>query len=107
MNAPIQRRRAAKPRLTNAVALRRANVLLEVSRRCAQTSTLDGILEVLIELTSRELDCDRGTLFLNDPTSCELYSRMAQGRLSREIRILNSTGTAGAVAYGAPSLGRF
>ena len=97
MNAPIQRRSAAKPRLTNAVALRRANVLLEVSRRCAQTSSLDGILEVLVELTSRELDCDRGTLFLNDPTSGELFSRVAQGGLSREIRILNSTGIAGAV----------
>ena len=97
MNVPIQRRSAAKPRLTNAVALRRANVLLEVSRRCAQTSSLDGILEVLVELTSRELDCDRGTLFLNDPTSGELFSRVAQGGLSREIRILNSTGIAGAV----------
>jgi adenylate cyclase len=79
------------------VALRRANVLLEVSRRCAQMTTLEGILEVLVELTSRELDCERGTLFLNDPTTGELYSRVAQGELSREIRILNSSGVAGAV----------
>ncbi len=97
MSVLVQRRSTAKPRLTNAVALRRANVLLEVSRRCAQTSSLDGILEVLVELTSRELNCDRGTLFLNDPTSGELFSRVAQGGLSREIRILNSTGIAGAV----------
>jgi adenylate cyclase len=79
------------------VALRRANVLLEVSRRCAATGTLDGVLEILVEMTSRELDCDRGTLFLNDPTTGELYSRVAQGGLSREIRILNSSGIAGAV----------
>jgi adenylate cyclase len=76
-------------------ALRRANVLLEVSRRCAAMQTLDGLLEVLVEMTSRELDCDRGTLFLNDPESSELYSRVAQGNLSREIRILNNTGFAG------------
>ena len=76
-------------------ALRRANVLLEVSRRCAVMQTLDGLLEVLVEMTSRELDCDRGTLFLNDPESSELYSRVAQGNLSREIRILNNTGFAG------------
>jgi len=76
-------------------ALRRANVLLEVSRRCAASQTLDGLLGVLVEMTSRELDCDRGTLFLNDPESSELYSRVAQGNLSREIRILNNTGLAG------------
>jgi adenylate cyclase len=60
-------------------------------------TTLEGILEVLVELTSRELDCERGTLFLNDPASGELFSRVAQGGLSREIRILNSSGVAGAV----------
>jgi adenylate cyclase len=76
-------------------ALRRANVLLEVSRRCAASQTLDGLLGVLVEMTSRELDCDRGTLFLNDAESSELYSRVAQGNLSREIRILNNTGLAG------------
>jgi adenylate cyclase len=64
-------------------ALRRANVLLEVSRRCAAMRTLDGLLEVLVDMTSRELDCDRGTLYLNDPESSEMYSRVAQGNLSR------------------------
>ena len=79
------------------VALRRANVLLEVSRRCAAMRTLDGLLETLVEMTSRELVCDRGTLFLNDPASSELYSRVAQGGLSHEIRILNNSGLAGHV----------
>lgn len=76
-------------------ALRRARILLEVSRRCALRQTLDGLLHELVELTSRELDCDRGTLFLNDPETSELYSRVAQGNLTREIRILNSSGFAG------------
>jgi adenylate cyclase len=91
----------AKPRRTRALSkgqeLRRANVLLEVSRRCAVMRTLDGVLEVLVEMTSRELDCDRGTLFLNDADSSELYSRVAQGNLSHEIRIPNTSGLAGHV----------
>ncbi|MEL0224561.1 MAG: GAF domain-containing protein, partial [Gammaproteobacteria bacterium] len=40
---------------------------------------------------------DRGSLFLNDPLTGELYSRVAQGELIREIRILNSTGIAGSI----------
>lgn len=77
------------------VALRHARILLEVSRRCALRPTLDGLLQELVELTSRELDCDRGTLFLNDPTTSELYSRVALGNLTHEIRILNDSGFAG------------
>lgn len=77
------------------VALRHARTLLEVSRRCALRPTLDGLLQELVELTSRELDCDRGTLFLNDPTTSELYSRVALGNLTHEIRILNDSGFAG------------
>jgi adenylate cyclase len=76
-------------------AHKRALILLEVSRRCALKQTLDGLLHELVEMTSRELDCDRGTLFLNDPGTSELYSRVAQGNLTHEIRILNSSGFAG------------
>jgi adenylate cyclase len=94
VNEPKRTRKRAP---SKAEALRRANVLLEVSRRCAVMETLDGLLAVLVEMTSRELDCDRGTLFLNDPESSELYSRVAQGNLSHEIRILNNTGVAGHV----------
>ena len=84
-------------RTRNDVALRRAEVLLEVSRRCAAISDLDSLLAELIRLTSRELDCDRGTVFLNDEATGELYLRIAEGGLNREIRILNSSGLAGHV----------
>ena len=40
---------------------------------------------------------DRGSLFLNDEETNELYSRVAQGELTREIRILNTVGIAGAI----------
>jgi adenylate cyclase len=88
---PTDRRRASD------AALRRAEILLEVSQRCAAIGDLDGVLKELVHLTSRALDCDRGTLFLNDEATGELYSRVAQGELTREIRILNSSGIAGHV----------
>ncbi|WP_068071227.1 GAF domain-containing protein [Novosphingobium lentum] len=84
-------------RMRKDAALRRAHVLLEVSQRCAAIGNLDGVLNQLVELTTRELACERGTLFLNDDARGELYSRVAQGGLNREIRILNSTGIAGHV----------
>ena len=93
--APINAGRAR--RIRKDLALRRVQLLLEVSRRCALATRLDDILVVLLEMTSRELDCDRGTLFLNDPETGELYSRVAQGDLVREIRILNNSGIAGSV----------
>ena len=58
---------------------------------------LSEILWTLIEFVSNELDADRGTLFLNDNDTNELYSRVAQGDLTREIRILNNVGIAGAI----------
>ena len=95
MTSPVPVRLSRK--LRNDAALRRAEVLLEVSQRCAASSDLDGVLKELVTLTSRELDCERGTLFLNDEETGELYSRVAQGDLTREIRLLNSTGIAGHV----------
>lgn len=77
--------------------LRHAEILLNVSERCASIETLDEILETLVEMTSWELGCERGTLFLNDPATGELYSRVAQGTFRREIRILNTSGIAGHV----------
>ncbi len=77
--------------------LRQMEVLLNVSRRVAAVDSLDEILRTLVEITTDELDADRGTLFLNDPLTDELYSRVAQGNFQREIRILNDSGVAGAV----------
>ena len=77
--------------------LRQAEMLLAVSRQVAALDTLDEVLETLVEIASRELGAERTTLFLNDPASNELYSRVAQGTFRREIRILNDSGIAGAV----------
>ena len=77
--------------------LRRTELLLEISRKIAGLKTLEKILWTLIEFVTDELNADRGTLFLNDQDTNELYSRIAQGELTREIRILNNVGIAGAI----------
>ena len=77
--------------------LKQAEMLLNVSRRVAGIESLDEVLETLVEVIVFELHAERGTLFLNDPATGELYSRVAQGNFQREIRILNNTGVAGHV----------
>ncbi len=77
--------------------LEQAEMLLGVSRRVAAFESLDEVLKALIVIATEELNAERGSLFLNDPQSDELYSRVAHGDLSREIRVLNTSGIAGAV----------
>jgi adenylate cyclase len=77
--------------------LRRAEMLVRLSQRAAAIEDLDDLLATLVELTANETNAERGTLFLNDPASNELYSRIAQGTFNREIRLLNNSGIAGVV----------
>lgn len=77
--------------------LRHAELLLEVTRRMARYDTLDEVLRALVEMTTNALNAERGSLFLNDPDTNELYSRVAQGNFQREIRLMNNSGIAGYV----------
>ena len=72
-------------------------MLLHVSRMVATMETVDEVLRALVEIVSRETNSERSTLFLNDPKTGELYSRVALGDHMREIRILNTSGVAGHV----------
>ncbi len=88
---------ADAPSLTTAKRLQQAELLLDLSRKVSSFETLDEMLAALVEVTTWELGAERGTLFLNDPQTGELYSRVAQGNFNREIRLLNNTGIAGHV----------
>ena len=77
--------------------LQLAETLLHVSRTVSTMETLDEVLAALVEMTVRATDSDRGTLFLNDPATGELYSRVLQGERMLEIRFLNDAGIAGRV----------
>lgn len=76
---------------------KKVRLLLHISEKMASFETLDNMLEAFVEITTRELNAERSTIFLNDRETNELYSRVAQGNFQREIRILNNSGVAGHV----------
>ncbi|MDC2966133.1 GAF domain-containing protein [Alphaproteobacteria bacterium] len=75
----------------------RSKLLLDISRKIASIKNLSEILWTIVDFVTKNVDADRGTLFLNDEETNELYSRVAQGDLTREIRILNTVGIAGGI----------
>ena len=75
----------------------RSKLLLEISRKIASLKNLSEILWSIVDFVTQKVGADRGTLFLNDNETNELYSRVAQGELTREIRILNTVGIAGGI----------
>ena len=81
-----------------------ADFLLKLSNQMSAFGNLDDVLNAFVEIATRELNAERGTIFLNDSTTNELYSRVAQGHLRHEIRILNSSGIAGSVFTAQESL---
>jgi adenylate cyclase len=77
--------------------LRRLELLLKVAKDVAAQDTLEDMLRNIVQVSVEQTGADRGTLFLNDDRSGELYSRFIQGANTREIRILNTSGVAGHV----------
>ncbi|MBF0457545.1 MAG: GAF domain-containing protein [Nitrospirae bacterium] len=78
-------------------SLKQAEMLLGISHKLAAIDSLDGILEVFVSMAIAELSAERGSLFLNDRCTGELYSIVAQGGFKRQIRFLNTSGIAGDV----------
>src|ERR1700749_4654444 len=77
--------------------MRHLELLLRVAKEVAAHDTLEEMLRNIVAVSAEETGAERGTLFLNDERSNELYSRVAQGTTLREIRILNDVGVAGHV----------
>jgi len=98
------RKRAARPAADSGRRLRRVELMLDITRKMAAMDSLDEVLYTLIALTSREIGAERGSLFLNDEATNELYSRVAQGNINREIRLLNTSGIAGHVFQSGENL---
>ena len=48
--------------------------MLDITRKMAAMDSLDEVLYTLIALTSKEIGAERGSLFLNDEATGELYS---------------------------------
>jgi len=95
----------------------KAELMLTVANRLAATRSLDEVLQTLVAITAGATGAERGSLFLHDPDTHELYSRIAIGGQVREIRVVDSSGIAGLVfttgtgvivddAYDHPSFNR-
>lgn len=76
---------------------RLAELLLDVSNKLGMSADLTGALGTLAEVTAGVIGAERGSIFLNDFTAGELFSRITEGKFTREIRMLNTVGIAGHV----------
>ena len=81
--------------LTQTERVRQLQMMLDVSRQVASLDTLDAVLDTLVSVAVDQTGAERGSLFLHDPATGELFSRVAQGLKRREIRILDDVGIAG------------
>ena len=81
--------------LTQAERVRQLQMMLDVSRQVASMDSLDAVLDTLVSVAVDQTDAERGSLFLHDAATGELFSRIAQGLKRREIRILDDVGIAG------------
>ena len=66
--------------------VRNLNALLEVSRALGAEMHLDNLLPVIIHKTTEVMDAERSSLFIYDPDSDELWSKVAEGMDEKTIR---------------------
>ena len=85
----------AASQLSQAERVRQLQMMLDVSKQVASMDTLDAVLDTLVSVAVDQAGAERGSLFLHDPATGELFSRIAQGLKRREIRILDDVGIAG------------
>lgn len=71
--------------------------ILEVTQAVSSELNIDKLLRKIIGIATDLLDAERSTLFLHDPATDELWSRVAEGLAEREIRIPAHRGIAGEV----------
>lgn len=76
----------------------RLSILMEVCRTVSAEMDLDRLLNLVAVETARVTDAERSTLFLVDWERGEIWSRIALGLKSREIRFVLDKGIAGHVA---------
>ena len=65
--------------------IKQLQMMLDVSRQVAALDTLDAVLDTLVSVAVAETKAERGTLFLHDAATGELFSRVAQGIKRHEI----------------------
>ncbi|MEM7465677.1 MAG: GAF domain-containing protein [Pseudomonadota bacterium] len=69
----------------------------EVSQAISSELDIDVLLKKIMSIATELLDAERSTLFLYDPRTNELWSRVAEGIDEKEIRFPANAGIAGEV----------
>ncbi|HEY3117900.1 MAG TPA: GAF domain-containing protein [Chloroflexota bacterium] len=78
--------------------LQRLTNLFDLSRDVVAELELDRLLQTIMARSSQALDADRSTLFVVDEANNQLWSHIAQGLDTTEIRMPKFLGLAGHVA---------
>lgn len=79
------------------VAMREESRIMEVTQAISSELDIDRLLRKIMSIATELLEAERSTLFLHDPAKDELWSRVAEGLDSKEIRIPAAVGIAGEV----------
>jgi len=77
--------------------VRRTSALVDISNRVSDTLSLDVLFPRLMEVVTETLNVERSSLFLYDPDTKELFSRVMQGNAMGEVRFPGNLGIAGSV----------
>jgi adenylate cyclase len=78
--------------------------LLVINESISEELEIESLLAKIVAATSRLLEAERSTLFVYDPVTGELWSRIAEGVGSLEIRMPASSGIAGATFVGGQAI---
>ncbi|MBI4613245.1 MAG: SpoIIE family protein phosphatase [Planctomycetes bacterium] len=84
--------------VTNERKVRDLATLLDITRALQAEKDLDRLLAIIVEATTRVMEAERSSLFLLDHEKGYLWSKIAQGAGTTEIRVPIGVGIAGAVA---------
>ncbi len=79
--------------------LRQLQMLASLARRVAALDSLEAVIDTLLQAAIQEIGADRGSLFLHDGETGELYTYISTGLGSRQIRLMDDLGIAGAVFH--------
>ena len=78
--------------------LEKLSILVESSKAMSSTLDLSELLARILDVAKSQAEAERGTLFLVDERSAEIWSLIAQGLEKQEIRLPLGRGIAGHVA---------
>ena len=78
--------------------IHRLESLIDASKNLNTTFDLDQLLSIILNLATRNLNAARGTIYLIDENTNELWSKVVKGEGLVEIRLPIGTGISGTVA---------